>query len=355
MSYYYNFGKFMKYRTLGKTDLKISEISFGCQSIGGGLFYKDNPESIRTLHSAYDSGVNFFDTSDHYTLGESEKLIGKAFKGNREKIIIGTKAGTLYSQKALTALKLRAVARPFARYLSSLKIPFHLLRAKEKRKDFSPKYLVNSVEKSLARLQTDYIDIFQLHKPSKEILRRGEFIETLEKLKQEGKIRYFGISTAENEDAFICMKHPEISTIQITFNLLDNDFAEEILEEALKKNVGIIARNPRAQGHLTKSYSDIMAETYAQNKNEFSIKQLKAQQFAFLIKNNRTLAQAALQYVLSFNGISSALPRAVNRRQLREIIGTQIASPLSEGEHAKIEFIKKGSGKWNLENSEIQA
>ena len=98
----------MNYRNLGKSDLTISEIGFGCQSIGGGFYYKNNKESIRTLLEAFDSGVNFFDTSDHYTQGESEILIGKAFKGKRDKIIIGTKAGTLYTPVANFILKLQA-------------------------------------------------------------------------------------------------------------------------------------------------------------------------------------------------------------------------------------------------------
>ena len=81
----------MNYRKLGNTDLMVSEIGFGCQSIGGGLYYKNDRESLKTLLEAFDLGVNFFDTSDHYSQGESEKLIGKAFKGKRDKIIIGTK------------------------------------------------------------------------------------------------------------------------------------------------------------------------------------------------------------------------------------------------------------------------
>ena len=84
----------MNYRRLGSTDLMVSEIWFGCQSIGGGLYYKNNDESVKTLLDAFNFGVNFFDTSDHYSQGESETLIGKAFKGKRDKIIIGTKTGT---------------------------------------------------------------------------------------------------------------------------------------------------------------------------------------------------------------------------------------------------------------------
>jgi aryl-alcohol dehydrogenase-like predicted oxidoreductase len=326
----------MKYRILGKTGLSISEIGLGCQSIGGGLYYKNDKESLKILLEAFDAGVNFFDTSDHYSLGESEILLGKAFKGKRDKIIIGTKAGTLYSQSAVYALRARALARPFSKYLKSFKIPFHLIRAKQKHSDFSPNYLIESVNKSLKRLQTDYIDLFQLHKPSKEVIEKGEFIDLLELLKQQGKIRFYGISCASNEDAFLCMNHPGISSVQITFNLLDNKYAPEILSTAKEKNVGIIARNPRAQGHLTGEFSDIMAETYAKDISEFEIKKEKAKRFNFLINNKRTLAQAALHYVLNFEGVSAAIPRAVNSKQLSEILGTLNAPSLMDSEFSRI-------------------
>ena len=274
----------MKYRKIGKTGLKVSEIGFGCQSIGGGIFYKNDKETIKTLLEAFDAGVNFFDTSDHYSLGESERLLGNAFKGKRDKIIIGTKAGTLYSQSAILALKSRSFLRPFGKYLRTLKIPFHLMRANQKRSDFSRQYLIEAVNKSLSRMQTDYIDLFQLHKPSKAVLEEGEFIDTLEFLKKQGKIRYYGISCSENEDVFVCAKYPGISSLQITLNLLDKKYADEILSLSKEKNIGIIARNPRAQGHLTKEFSDIMAETYAKDVKEFESKKERAKQFDFLVK-----------------------------------------------------------------------
>lgn len=331
----------MEYRKLGKTDLMVSEIGFGCQSIGGGIYYKNNDESIKTLLQAFDSGVNFFDTSDHYSQGESEKLIGKAFKGKRDKIIIGTKAGMLYTTSGAIALKLRPLLRPFSKFLQPMKINFHLLRARQKRSDFSSEYLIQAVEKSLRRLQTDYIDLFQLHKPSKLILERGDFIQTLEKLKQQGKIRYYGISTADNEDAFICFKYQEISSIQVMINLLDIKYATEILKLAIEKDVGIVARNPRAHGHLTNELSDIMAETYAHNKKEFEMRKEKAAKFKFLVNSNRTLAQATLRYVLSLKGISTAIPRAVNRKQFRENLDTLNSPILSDEEFDRIHSIEK--------------
>ena len=326
----------MNYRKLGKTDLTLSEIGFGCQSIAGGLYYKDNNESIKTLLEAFDSGINFFDTSDHYSQGESEILIGNAFKGKRDKIIIGTKAGTSYSGAANLILKLRSLGRPVSRYLRSMKTYFHLFRMGQKNSDFSSDYLITSVEKSLRRLQTDYIDLFQLHKPSRLILEKGGFIETLQKLQKQGKIRYYGISCADNEDAFLCFRYPTVESVQVTINLMDKKFLKEILDSASEKRVGIIARNPRAQGYLTDELSDIMAETYVHNNKEHKEKKERASRFRFLVKTDRTLAQAALKFVLGFKEISTVIPRSINRAQLKEVLGTLNAPQLTEQDLEKI-------------------
>ena len=331
----------MNYRRLGNTDLMVSEIGFGCQSISGGLYYKNHAESIKTLLEANNLGVNFFDTSEHYGEGESEKLLGKAFKGKRDKIIIGTKAGTLYTASGSAILKLRPLLRPVAKFLRPMKIQFHQIRAKQKRSNFSTNYIIESVEKSLTRLKTDYIDLYQLHKPPKFVLERGEFIDTLEKLKQQGKIRYYGISTAVNEHAFNCFKYSGISSVQLMVNLLENKHVKEILKIAADKEVGIIARNPRAHGHLTNELSDIMAETYARNKKEFNMKKGMAAKFKFLVEFNRTLTQAALRYVLGLEGISSVIPRAVNRIQLKENLDSLKSPQLTEAELIKIHSIQK--------------
>ena len=331
----------MNYRKLGKTDLIVSEIGFGCQSIAGGLYYKNNRESMKTLLEAFDSGVNFFDTSDHYSQGESETLIGKTLKGRRDKIILGTKAGTLYSPLANYFLKLRPLARPVSKYIRSVKIQLHLMRAKGKRSDFSSQYLFRAVEGSLKRLQTDYIDLFQLHKPSNEILVKGEFIETLDKLKEQGKIRYHGISCADNDDTFACLNYPGISSVQITFNLLDKKHVKEILTSTKEKGVGIIARNPRAQGHLTIELSDILAETYAKDIQESENKKERAKSFNFLVNDKRTLAQAALRYVLSHEEVSSVIPRSVNRKQLKENLDSLNSPQLTNEELERINSMEK--------------
>jgi len=326
----------MNYRSFGKTDLNVSELGLGCQSLGGGLYYRDDRESIRTLHQAFDFGVNFYDTSDHYSQGASEILIGRAFKGKRDKVVIATKAGTRYSRLGDLALRMRPLLRPMSRFFRPMKISLHLMRASQKHSDFSAEYLTNAVHRSLKRLRTDYLDIFQLHKPPTSTLEKGDFCETLEKLRGQGKIRYYGISCATVEDALICLRHPGISSVQVGISFLDQDAINKLLPVAREKKIAVIARNPRAQGHLTSTLSDIMAETYAENQKEVEDRINKAKKFQFLVNKDRTLAQAALQFVLRLDGVSTVLPRAINRQQLEETLGSFNAFPLTEEELNKI-------------------
>jgi len=325
----------MNYRSFGKTDLKVSEIGLGCQSLGGGLYYRDDRESIKMLHQALDSGINFYDTSDHYSQGTSERLLGQAFKGKRDRVILSTKAGTSYSSLGGLALKLRPLLYPLGRLVRPFKIYFHRMRATQKHSDFSAKYLRQAVEASLKRLQTDYLDLFQLHKPPSFALERGDFCEVLEKLKAEGKIRYYGVACSINNmipDTLLCLKHPGISSIQITLSLLDQEAIEKVLPMAREKEVAVIARNPRAQGHLTNELQDIMGETYARNKREVEEKIKRAKSFHFLIKENRSIAQAAIRFILQLKGVSVVIPRAVNREQLKENLGALAAAPLTNEE-----------------------
>ncbi len=172
----------MKYNKLGQTELLVSEIGLGCQSLGGGLYYHNKGESIAMVRKAVDEGVNFFDTSDHYSQGLSEQWLGEALKGRRQDVVLATKAGTRYTQLGDLAVRAGPALRPFSRYLRPLKISFHRLRATQKRQDFSGRYLTRAVEASLKQLNTDYLDLFQLHKPLSSELQAGEWCGTLNKL-----------------------------------------------------------------------------------------------------------------------------------------------------------------------------
>lgn len=335
----------MNYRKLGRTDIEVSEIGLGCQSLGGGLFYRSKRESIAVVGRALDEGVTFFDTSDHYSQGLSERWLGEALKGRRHEVVLATKAGTRYTPLGALAGRSRPALQPMSPLLRPLKLAFHQLRATQKRQDFSAAYLRSAVEASLKRLNTDYLDLFQLHKPAPSELLSGDWHETVEKLKQEGKIRSYGISCANVDDARLCLGRPGLASVQIGLSLLDMEALPQFLHQARECGVGVVARNPRAQGYLTAEYGDIMAETYVRNKAEAELKRRSAMRFAFLVNDRRTLTQAALLFVLGLPGVTSAIPRAINVSELLENLGALTAPLLSREDIESVMKLQGGLSK----------
>ena len=215
----------MNYRILGRTNLQVSEIGFGTWAIGGtGYGPTQDEDSLKALEMAWENGVNFYDTADTYGHGHSESLLAHFLQSKpREKIIIASKAGWDFYHGA-------------------------------RKKNFDLKYLRFACEESLKRLKIEAIDVYQLHNPSFELLKRGEIVGLLDDLKREGKIRFTGVSIHTEEEAVTAMEDPRVDTLQLVFNLLDQRMAENIFPEAAKKKIGIIVREPLAFGFLTGKY-----------------------------------------------------------------------------------------------------
>jgi aryl-alcohol dehydrogenase-like predicted oxidoreductase len=312
--------------------------------LGGGLYHRSKNASIAVVHKALDGGINFFDTSDHYSQGLSEQWLGEALKGRRQQVVLATKAGTRYTPLGDMAGRARPVLRTVSPLLRPLKLAFHRMRASQKRQDFSPAYLQHAVEASLKRLNTDYLDLFQLHKPTANELVTGNWREAVDKLEEQGKIRSFGISCANVEDALHCLDQRGLASVQIGISLLDLEAFPQLLERARQRAVGVIARNPRAQGYLTADYGDIMAETYARNNAEVERKRQRAMRLSFLVNGSRTLTQAALQFVLGLPSVTTAIPRAINVSQLFENLGALTARPLTSEEVDEILAVHHENG-----------
>lgn len=330
----------MKYRRFGATELQVSEIGFGGQSLGGGLYHRDDREAIATLRAALDAGITFYDTADHYSEGRSEALIGKAFQGRRHRVVIATKAGTRFSGIGQVALGLRPLLRPVSRWLRPSKIYLHQLRTTQKQGDFSSAHLRRALEASLRRLKTDYVDVFQLHKPPPSLLDDGAWCETMERFKTEGKIRHYGVACHHGpsmvDDALRCLRLPGIASVQVSINLVEQRAVASVLPLAQTRGVAVLVRNPRDQGHLTAAGSDIMAETYSQSPGEVAQRMERARRFRFLAGPRRTLAQAALQFLLQLDGVTTVLPRLFRRQDLAEVLGTLAAEPLRPEELSRI-------------------
>ncbi|TMJ21801.1 MAG: aldo/keto reductase, partial [Alphaproteobacteria bacterium] len=218
-------GRAVKYRALGRTGLSVSEIGFGAWGIGGRTAgttsYGDTDDCtlLAALARALDGGITFFDTSAAYGDGHSEALIGQAFAGRRDKVVIATKAG----------------------YESWDPAP-----------DFSAAAVVASAEKSLARLRSDYVDLLQLHNPPAEALRDPELRRALERLQAAGKIRAWGVSAKSPAEAIEALTAFEAPMVQANFNMMDVRALESgLLAEAERRGAGFVGRTPLCFGFLS--------------------------------------------------------------------------------------------------------
>jgi aryl-alcohol dehydrogenase-like predicted oxidoreductase len=307
------------YRRLGRTDLQVSEVGFGAWAIGGnkhGHSYgpTDNATSLRAIARALELGCTFFDTADVYGHGLSEKLLGQALQTCRHDCVIATKVGNDFYHG-----------------------PF--------RQNFDPDYIRAAVDKSLERLRTDYIDLYQLHNPPLMMLQRGEHYGILEELKQAGKIRYYGVSVHDAYEGTMAIHTGKPDVIQVVYNLLRPDAREDLFELAQEQNIGLIVREPLASGTLTGKYTadatfpegDIRASW----PQEYLAMQVQtADKLRFLASEGQhTLAQAALRFVLDEPAVSVVIPGIKTAAQAEENLLASELPPLTEANHQAIHTV----------------
>jgi aryl-alcohol dehydrogenase-like predicted oxidoreductase len=287
----------MKYRILGRTGLRVSVIGLGTMVHAGHFGPMKDSESLEAIESALDLGVNFIDTSDAYGAGYSEALLGNALKGRRDKVILATKGGNV------------------------------MTGPNRGKRVFDADYIGRVMDESLTRLKTDYIDLYQLHNPTVDVIEKGEVWQVLERAKQAGKIRHYGVSINSMEEGIAAVKDGRSDTIQVEYNLLAQEPAEAFFPLAAQANVGIIARVPIKRGILTGKLTvadearfqgeDVRARSF---KGEAFAKELaKAERLRFLVHGDITsLTQAALAFCVAHPAVSSTIPGARNGAQMRE-------------------------------------
>lgn len=323
----------MNFRILGSTGLEVSELGLGCSSLGNSIFnYGDEVEFLEVLNYAFENGINFFDTADTYAFGNSEALIGKAFGNKRDKVIIATKVGFLPSSLSSRAKNLI----PFLGNARKLIIPLKksLKRLSKKKQDFSPGHMRQSIEKSLTRLKTDYIDIYLLHNPPAKIIKEGEVFKILDELKAEGKIRFYGISAHSIDEAVLCLSFPDISVLQIEFNLLNQEAALKLFPFLEKKQTGIIARVPLARGLLTVS-GKVKTGSFSYNEELDTKYKANLEKLENEI-NKKIMPEAAIRFILKFHEVSTLIAGTRSITHLKENLKILSNQSLTNDELKKI-------------------
>lgn len=312
----------MHYRPLGRTGWNISSISYGAWAIGGDAWGKtDDAESMRSLHRAIDLGVNFIDTADVYGDGHSERLIGQLRRERKEQIIVATKAGRRLDPH---------VAEGFTR-----------------------KNLSTFVERSLANLDTDAIDLLQLHCPPPDVYDMPEVFGILDDLVADGMLRFYGVSVERVEEALRATRHPNVQSIQIIFNMFRLKPAEQLFPVARDRRIGILARVPLASGLLSgKLRRDSTFEprdhrNYNRHGESFDVGEtfsgvdydtgLQAvEELRALVPNDATMAQLALRWILMFPEVTAAIPGAKDVRQTEDNVRAAELSPLTPEQMAAV-------------------
>ena len=278
----------MKFRRLGKTGWNVSAISLGCWGIGGQWGPVAEDEAIRTMHASIDAGINLFDTADAYGPSTSEELVGRALKGRRDNIYVATKVGNFGRRQNSPLL---------------YDTPHHV-------------YLC--CDASLGRMKMDHIDLYQCH--IGDLKDPTIFLEAFERLVERGKIRAYGISTNSLEVARAFNRDGKCAAIQLNFSLVNPGAASDLLPWCAQNDIGTLIRGPIAQGVLAGKFTretrfeDSVRTGWNQGAahDQFLQRLDYVERIRFLQKPDRTLAQAALQWVLSNPAVTCAIPGAKN-------------------------------------------
>jgi aryl-alcohol dehydrogenase-like predicted oxidoreductase len=305
----------VKYRELGRTSWQVSEISFGAWAIGGSWGNTDDRESLAALHRAVDLGVNFFDTADVYGDGRSERLLAQLKRERGENLIIATKAGR--------------------------RLDPHVAAG------YNVENLTSFIDRSLRNLETDSLDLLQLHCPPPEVYASPQLFAALDDLVKQGKIRYYGVSVQKVEEALLAIEYPNVQTVQIIFNIFRQRPADLFFTEAQRKKVGILARVPLASGMLT---GKLTAQTQfapddhrAFNRHgeafdrgetfsgvDYDIGLQAVEELRALVPEGMTMTQFALRWILMYDAVTCAIPGARNPAQAEDNARAAGLPPLSD-------------------------
>ncbi len=294
----------MEYRTLGRTGWNISTIGFGAWGIGGDTWgTTDDQTSLAALHRAVDLGVNFIDTADVYGDGHSEQLIAQLRKARSEHIIVATKAGRRLNPHAASG--------------------------------YTRQNLTSFVERSLRNLETEALDLLQLHCPPAEVYDMPEVFGILDDLVQQGKLRFYGVSVERVDEALKAITHPHVQSVQMIFNMFRLKPAEQFFTAAREHRVGILARVPLASGLLTGKLRpqtqfapndhrtfNRHGEAFDQGETfsgiDYETGLQAVERLRLLVPPGASMAQFALRWIITFPEVTCAIPGAKSPHQAED-------------------------------------
>jgi len=322
----------MHYFTLPRSGLKISHAAFGCARLGGTVERFDKHEAIAVLNRAFDAGINLFDTADIYAQGNSEKLLGETFRGRRDKVILATKGGYVFSSTASFLAKLKPLIRKLMKLRPRLAKMAQRARASQIRQDFSREHLLKALDASLLRIGTDYVDIYQLHSPSEDVIKDGSVFDTLESLRKAGKIRAFGVSILQPEHGFQCMN---ADALQIEAHLLKPQAIRGIVPSAAGRNVATFARQPFGSGLLTRASETWTVDDFGGNIDRLELARKRIRRISEL----GDPCELALRYLLHNSGFSAVLFATTRLANLEKNLRILEMPPLSESDVKQLESI----------------
>jgi aryl-alcohol dehydrogenase-like predicted oxidoreductase len=318
----------MKYRTMPGIDRPISEVGFGVWSVATPWWgVRDDKLAKRLLRSAYeDYGITFYDTAGVYGQGKGETILAEALEGIKDQVVIATKFGyDIYTERGDHQSELP--------------------------QRWDKESIRKACEESLKRLKIDAIDLCQLHNPRMEAIQSEEVIETLERLREEGKIRTYGVVLGPGigwRDEGMEVIRRKMGMVQTIHNLLEQDPARELIKAAEKENVPVVTRAPHASGLLDGTYE---SNNQTDHRNHRSLLWMRAglqviRELKFLYEGtNRTLAQAAILFCLSSPTVKSVLPNITSEANLKEFAEASDKPPLTRDELKRIEELWEGGHK----------
>lgn len=265
----------MEYRTLGRTGLAVSTLGFGALEIGRNWPYwrqdkddfsrPDESDAVKVIHAALDNGINFFDTAPAYF--QSEEILGRAFKGMRKEVLIATKCGEWFDGKNSVY-------------------------------DYSYGETKKFIENSLRLLQTDYIDLLQIHSANAEIIQKGETLKAMKQAQQAGKVRFLGLSTEFTDAALLAIQTGNFDSVQVSYNAINLSFAREVFPKAKENQIGVIVKDGMARGKLSPKFADVTTQD-----ERTQIEKIKL----LADKHSMSLSELAVRFVFSNPIVSSVI------------------------------------------------